>query len=395
MRVPVRSFLGALVLSLALLAFEGGARASPGACPQDAQGEGCVEACELHAGPELRPSDVFLAKLRTMAPTGHHLGARPGTPLATPVAQFHVASIPLKKEAAARWRQNGLWAGPCSGLAAVFEARAVDDQAPQNVVDIHELHYTSEAAARRVVSLLDTSWDWNGHPFIAVQRGANVVVVEGRYGALSALEATGAHFGGTIYPRGEPVPLPVCDKRARRQPIFQGDGLTVHVLGFAPSGELAWLEGTAAPAGGTVWTMHVSNLVNDREVAERTYRTPGPGPDAFCAEHRAEAGALLSDRGVSGGEFSAFDKPTIDGAPMNVLIRASSSAQEIVMQGPPGSKVLGRLPASSGPARALGFIRSPFEERVAVLILVKDGSTGRPRLRVLGGRLDKRWLPPQ
>jgi len=389
-----RSSICAAVICLAL---EAAALASPAACPANGpQGAGCVEVCALRAPPEARASDLFLTKLRGIAPTGHHLAGTPGPPMAKAVSQFRVASIPFNKDEAVRWRQNGLWAGPCSGLSAVFEASAVNDKDAKNVVDLYELHYASDATARRVAALLGTSWDWNGHPFIAVQKGPNVIVAEGRYGSWSALEAIGAHFGGAVFPRGGPVPLPVCDQGARQRPIFQGDGLTVHVLGFAPSGELAWMEGRSGPGGATVWTMHVSNLVNDREVAARTYRTGGPTAAAFCAEHRAEAGALLSERGVTGGEFTAFDKLSLDGAAVGVtIVPASALSREIVMQGAAGSKVLGRLPASAGEARALGFIRSPFEERVAVLVLTKDAASGRPGLRVLGGRLDKGWLRSQ
>jgi hypothetical protein len=389
-RTTVRPAVRAL---LVCLAFEATARAAPGACPSnDPQGAGCVEACELHAGPEVRASDLFMTKLRTLAPTGHHPAGKPGQPLAGAVSQFRVASIPLSKDDAARWRQNGLWAGPCAGLSAVFEASAVDDKDARKVVDLFELHYASDATARRAAALLASSWDWNGHPVIVVQRGPNVIVAEGRYGAWNALETIGAHFGGAVFPRGGPVALPVCDPKSQR-PIYQGDGLTVHVLGFAPSGELAWLEGRDGPAGATVWTMRVSNLVNDREIAARTYRTAMPTTAAFCAEHRAEVGALLSERGVAGGQFSAFDKATVDGAPVSVAIQpASSQSQEIVMQAAPGSKVLGRLAPDLSTAKALGFIRSPFEERIAVLVLVKDATTGKPALRVLGGRLDKGWL---
>jgi len=99
---------------------------------------------------------------------------------------------------------------------------------------------------------------------------------------------------------------------------------------------------------------------------------------------------------VTGGEFTAFDKLSLDGAAVGVtIVPASALSREIVMQGAAGSKVLGRLPASAGEARALGFIRSPFEERVAVLVLTKDAASGRPGLRVLGGRLDKGWLRSQ
>jgi hypothetical protein len=392
LRDAVRSIPIILVLCLA---FEGAAAAAPGACPlTDAQGS-CVEACELRAGPEARASDLFLTKLRNLAATGRHVGNKPGAAVATAVSQFRVASVPFKKDAAGRWRQNGLWAGPCAGLSFVFQASAVDNKNPSNVVDLYELHYASDAAARRVAALLGTSWDWNGHPFIAIQRGTNVIVAEGRYGAWSALETVGAHFGGAVYPRGAPIALRVCDKKSRQPPIFQGDGLTVHVLGFAPSGELAWLEGRGAPDGPTAWSMHVSNLVNDREVAARSYRAVGPTADAFCAEHRADAGALLSEYGVTGGEVVTFDKPTIDGTPVSVLIQGGSSGKQIVMEGPAGKKVLGRVPAGAVSAKPLGFIRSPFEERVAVLVMVKDGASGRPGLRVLGGRLDKRWMPRQ
>jgi hypothetical protein len=389
--------IAATSLSLLSFPFEGAARANPGACSTETHGRGCVEACELRAGPDARASELFVGKLRTIAPTGRHVdgGTDAGASSPTAVPQFRVASIPLPPEAAARWRQNGLWAGPCTGLEAVFQARTVDNKDAHNVIELYELRYTAEATASRVAALLGTSWDWNGHPFITVQKGPNVIIAEGRYGALSALEGVGAHFGGTIYPRGGPVALPVCDKGSTRRPIFQGEGLTVHVLGFAPSGELAWLEQTIGQ-GGAVWTLRVSNLVNDRELAARTYRTVRRSPDAFCAQYRDDAGALLSERGVSGREFVAFDQPTIDGTPLSVLIQPGpSSGNQVVMQGPSGIKVLGRLPAAARGAKALGFIRSPFEERVAVMLLTRNAATHQPELRVLGGRLDKRWLPKQ
>ena len=394
LRVTGRSTVRVLLFGLAL---EGVAVAHPASCPlNDAEGGRCIEACELPSEPAARASDLFLSKLRTISPTGYHVSGKPGPQLAKAVSQFRVASIPFSKEEATRWKQNGLWAGPCAGLSAVFQASAVNDKDAQKVVDLYELHYTSDASARRVAALLGTSWDWNGHPSIAVQRGTNVIVAEGRYGAWTTLESIGAHFGGAVFPRGAPVTPPVCSGGPRQRPIYQADGLTVHVLGFAPSGELAWLEGRAAEGRATVWTMHVSNLVNDREVAARTYRTAAPTEQAFCAEHRADAGALLSEHGVTGGEVSAFDERTSDGAAMSVQIQpAPPSGKQVVMQGPPGTKVLGRLPAGTAEAKALGFIRSPFEERVAVLVLVKDATSGRSGLRVMGGRLDKRWLPHQ
>jgi len=376
------------------------ADAAPRACAagDGREAEGCIEACALPAASDARPSDAFVAKLRTLPSTGHHVMVNPGLWGATALTELRVASIPLGKESAARWRQNGLWAGPCAGLTAAFQATAVDDKDAKKVVDLFELRYAGETPARRVAALLATSWDWNGHPFIAVQRGASVIVAEGRYGAWTALEAVGGHFGGAIPARHAPVPLALCDARATRRarPLFEADGLRVHVLGFAPSGELAWLVATAGQGGGMLWTLHVTNLVNDREVATRTYRTAASGADAFCAEHRADAGLLLAERAVNGGDVAAFDKLAPEGEPLKVSIqRGPSSANDVVMAGALGTKVLGRLPVTAGEARTLGLIRSPFEERVAVLVLITDGKTGRPAVRVLGGRLDKRWMARQ
>jgi len=354
---------------------------------------GCFEACVLGTGHLGAPSDSFVAKLRTLSAAGHHVR---GSVLPAPVSRFRVASAPFGKEAAGRWRQNGLWAGPCAGLTAVFHATAVEDKDPRKLVELYELRYGSELAARRVGALLASSWRWNGHPFIAVQRDSSVLVVEGRYGAWGALEAVGAHLAGTIPAAGPPA-LALCDKGSPRHPIFQGEGVAVHVLGFAASGQLAWLESSAGQAGDTLWALHVTNLVDDRELVARTYRTAAPGADAFCAQHRADAGQLLADQAVSGASFTGFDKTAADGEPLEVVLRRDPAGRtEIVMQGAPGTKVLGRLPASIISARALGFIRSPFEERVAVLVLARGGPTapaGRAVVRVLGGRLDKRWVP--
>jgi hypothetical protein len=353
----------------------------------------CVESCPVPVSPAVRASEPFLAKLRTLPSTGHHVRAAAGPHLATALSQFRVASVPFSKEAAARWRHNGLWAGPCAGLTGVFVATAVDDKDPRKVVDLYELRYGAEAAARRVAALLGSSWDWNGHPFIADQRGANVLVAEGRYGAWGTLETVAAHFAGTVPAAAGPAALALCDKGAKRQPIFQGQGVVIHVLGFAPSGALAWLEATVGQGAATVWTLHVTNLVNDRDLAVRTYRTAAPGPDAFCAQDRNDAAQLLAEEAVSGGAFSAFDGAGPDGDPLSVVTRRGPAAHmEIVMEGRPGTKVLGRLPASITSARTLGFIRSPFEERVAVLVLTGGTATQRAAVRVFGGRLDKRWI---
>jgi len=249
-----------------------GAAPRPCAAGDGREAEGCVEACPLVVTSDARASDGFLAKLRTLPTTGHHVMVNPGRWGATALAELRVASIPFGKESAARWRQNGLWAGPCAGLSAAFQATAVGDKDPHKLVDLYELRYASETSARRVAALLATSWDWNGHPFMAVQRGASVIVAEGRYGAWNTLETVGAHFGAAVTSRHAPVALALCGPRAGRpppRPLFEAEGLRVHVLGFSPSGELAWLAAAAGEGGGTLWTLHVTNLVNVREVAVR------------------------------------------------------------------------------------------------------------------------------
>lgn len=383
-----------MLLSRAACAFAAAsATARPCAKDDGRHDAGCLESCVLPARSPGGPSDMFLSKLRALSTAGHHLRAGAAAAAATPVSRFHVASIPFGKEAAGRWRQNGLWAGPCAGLTAAFRATAVDDKDPRKIVDLYELRYGSEVAARRIGALLASSWGWNGHPFVAVQRGASVLVAEGRYGAWGTLEAVGSLLAGAIPPASGPAALALCEKDSPPRPIFEGEGLAIHVLGFAASGQLAWLEATSAPSGETAWTLHVTNLVDDHEVAARTYRTPRASADAFCAQHRAEASQLLADQAVSGAAFSGFDQTTAGGEPLGVVVRRHPSGRaEIVMEGPLGTKVLGRLPKSVASARPLGFIRSPFEERVAVLVLAKGGPSGRPTLRVFGGRLDKRWI---
>ena len=161
----------ASLLSLSLV-LEASARASQRACPaNDATGGGCVEACELRAGPEARASELFAAKLRTVARTGITWGVTPEHRLAPPSP----SSASRRSLSRRRQRRAGdrTACGPdrAAGLAAVFQASVINDKDAKNVVDLYELRYTSEATARRIAALLETSWDWNGHPFIAVQRG--------------------------------------------------------------------------------------------------------------------------------------------------------------------------------------------------------------------------------
>jgi hypothetical protein len=61
------------------------------------------------------------------------------------------------------------------------------------------------------------------------------------------------------------------------------------------------------------------------------------------------------------------------------------------MLGEKGSAVIGRVRAAKERAELLGFLRSPFEARVATMVLTRGPKEGELALQVFGGRLDKGW----
>ena len=52
--------------------------------------------------------------------------------------------------------------------------------------------------------------------------------------------------------------------------------------------------------------------------------------------------------------------------------------------------MLGRVHTTKDRAELLGFLRSPFEARVAAVVLSRP-TEGDVAIRVFGGRLDKGW----
>ena len=79
---------------------------------------------------------------------------------------------------------------------------------------------------------------------------------------------------------------------------------------------------------------------------------------------------------------------------------SGGGAFDLVLRGSAGSKVIGILPHAEGaaPPAVLGFIRSPFERRVAVPVTEEAaGPRGRTETRVqfYGGRLDRGWTPDE
>ena len=103
----------------------------------------------------------------------------------------------------------------------------------------------------------------------------------------------------------------------------------------------------------------------------------------------------------------ALKQPATGSDPTAVELRAAkfddgtaTGAFDLVLRGSAGSKVIGVLPHAEGstPPAVLGFIRSPFERRVAVPVTEEAaGPRGRTETRVqfYGGRLDRGWTPDE
>jgi hypothetical protein len=218
--------------------------------------------------------------------------------------------------------------------------------------------------------------------------------------------------------------LPVCDlsetgEAVWKEPVWKGpvskiDGddaqsaTSVFVLGFSPSGRLGWLEQrTSAHDGAVEWSVHVTALANGRSVATQTFRAAKGGVASLCARHARDVAMLLRANGVATTGTVALKQPAVDSDPTAVELRVAQfdagsggGAFDLVLRGSAGSKVIGILPHAEGaaPPAVLGFIRSPYERRVAVPVTeVAAGPRGRSETRVqfYGGRLDRGWTPDE
>ncbi len=204
----------------------------------------------------------------------------------------------------------------------------------------------------------------------------------------------------------------VCELAETGDPLWKigggdaPDATSVVVLGFSPSGRLAWLEQrTGAADGAAEWTVHVTALANGRSVAAQTYRSSKGGLAALCTRHAREVAALLAANGVTTTGAVTLKQPAVDSDPTGVELRAAKldgtsegGSFDLVLRGSAGTKVIGILSRAEGaaPPAVLGFIRSPFERRVAVPVKEEAaGPRGRIETRVqfYGGRLDRGWTP--
>jgi hypothetical protein len=196
---PGRSSFIRVVAVAWLAAMATAARAQTPPCPSS---DGCIERCAIGAAPGEEPSDAFVSKLKSISRTAHHIDTRFGAALLDRRDELRVGNVGGLGPAEVKlWEVDHRYAGPCAGLAAVFRSRAVEDHDDKNVVDLYELRYPTEKAAARVAGILARGgrvWDWNYHPFAAVQAGRSVIVIEGRWRAWSAFRRVAEHFGATL-----------------------------------------------------------------------------------------------------------------------------------------------------------------------------------------------------
>jgi hypothetical protein len=284
----------------------------------------------------------------------------------------------------------------------------VEDADDKNVVDLYELRYPDAAAARRIQSLLTFPqlhmWDWNYHPYSAAHDDRSVFVIEGRWRAWSAFKRVASHFGAPIIGRQPPPVLPPCGPNPEGKPLLAIAGmegrpsLTVFALGFSATGRLAWLEQRSTAGGGVEWTVRVVDLINDRQLAEKTYRSGAVS--TLCTRQGAEVTGLLGENGITAGVDLDLEQPGTDKGkdPTGVELRAATGAPtiDVVLRAAAGEKRIGTLRQAAGTAAptVLGFLRSPYEARVAVAVVQSVADAKRNlALHFFGGRLDKRWTP--
>jgi hypothetical protein len=406
----------ALVLVAGALGSPRAARAADDdACPKE---DACAESCELRPAPAEQPSPALMAKLKSIAATGHHVDPQLGATLVERRSWLGVLNFAgVAREHAKLWEQSGRYAGPCAGLLVVFWSKAIDDRDAKNAVDIYELRYRSEADARRLAALMMDArplWDWNAHPFAAVASDRSVLLVEGRQRAWAGFRRVAEHFGwraDAAAPGAARDPSPrSCDPELAPKPIIEVPAagprlpLALFALGFSSSGRFAWLEQRRGPDDDQfAWSLHVSDLVNDRALADHDFRVRRPGLTALCARHGRELAHLLAENGIDGSAVPALEQPKRGRDPVAVEARRAegSGGYDVILRGRAGAKRIGSVEtvdaAPKTAPKIAGIVRSPFEPRVAVAVTQEAGSTEGTKgatvttVKFFGGRLDKGW----
>jgi hypothetical protein len=199
---------------------------------------------------------------------------------------------------------------------------------------------------------------------------------------------------------------PIIDVAAERGRA----SLAFFLVGFSRAGHLAWLERRQGFDDDTYdWSLHIEDLVRDRQLVDLSFSMKSPGLDAFCAKHGAAVSRALEKHGVQAESAPRLEHPEeADDLPA-VELRAGHSDPEIgktpyqvILRGKTGTKDVGSVQkvdvASGEPPvgapKLLGMLKSPLEPRVAVLVTQEMIGTEGVKVTVVsifGGRLDKRW----
>jgi hypothetical protein len=369
------------------------------ACPRE---DGCIESCGLPDTPAQSPSDTFLAKLKSVSSTGFHIDSVLGAALLQRRSQFHVANMFGFRDMNL-WNLNGRYAGPCANLVAVFWSKLVDDHDRDSVIELYELRYRAEVDARRVSLLLNRSWDWNYHPMSAVQAGRSVFVIEGRHRDWSGQLRVARHFGAqsansSLKAARAPLvaPEPLCDREGKVPPLLEvpGDGAhpprAVFLLGFSSAGRLAWLERRAANRGDQLaFSLQITDLADDRQLESRTVSVRREQQASLCSRHDGdEMARLLNHHAIDRGLVPVLETPGsgTDRLVVEVAPARASGGFDLAIKSAAGSKRIATLAGQAQqPPRVVGVLRSPFESRVAVVVLEQG------RVRFIGARLDSGW----
>lgn len=161
-------------------------------------------------------------------------------------------------------------------------------------------------------------------------------------------------------------------------------GLFFTVLGFSVDGKVALVEtdlGGETPGGPRPGRLRVFDLVTDRVLADAPRDASATN---VLRTHRIvpTSGLMLNRHSGPGGEIS-----TSDLGHYRARIEDDRVLLEQELRGP---KTVGALGKAARATAVLGWARSPFEDRLAILVGVEDGS-GRLELRVLGGHLSAGW----
>jgi hypothetical protein len=250
--------------------------------------------------------------------------------------------------------------------------------------------------------------------------GRSVIIVEGRPRGLPAFRRVAQHFGAqrADAPANQAEVGP-CDRDADEgKPTIDVPGpgpqaaLAVFALGFSASGRFAWLEQRrAAGAGAVEWSLHVTDLVDDRALAAQSFTVKRKGLVGLCVRHGRELARALAENGINSRVPSTLEQPEPSKDPVAVEFRRAHAAEatdegpmlnDLILRGRAGSKRIASLPDAqaapggntAGAPKVLGIVRSPFERRVAVAVahdVVATNGAHSTVVQFFGGRLDKGW----